>query len=172
VTNDGRSITLHSSWTGLILNSMGALLLFVVAIVLAIVNGLSWLPAVLFVLGVVVAGVLAYDMPIATTFDSDGILRRAALRHHRLEWDDVNRVRRGRAGVVRNRSQNTRGGLVAWSGRKPYVLSDKMESTIEFDQLRDLLGHKLADSVGIDAGLRPLRERSPTWTHRNEKWHP
>ena len=151
---------------------MGGVLVLAFGLWLLVSQGFSILGVVVLLVGVAALVVLALDMPLATRFDALGLERRALLRQHHIPWDQILRIRRGRAGVIRNRKQNHRGGLVAWVGQRPYVLTDAIESQIEFDQLRSHLGHELADRLGVGSQLRPLKERPPTWSYRSKKWRP
>ncbi len=169
---DEGSVTLHSSWTGLCFNGFGAFGFLAIAVYLAIDVGLNVATGVLLVLAVGTALVVLFDMPIATTFNAEGVKRRALLRHQDIPWGRISRIRRGRSGIVRSRKETVSGGLVAMVGRRPYVLTDVMESAIEFDQIRDCLGHDRADALGIAGHIRPARDRTPTWSYRKKHWRP
>ena len=148
----------------------GGVLLLLFAVGLLIANGLTVVTGVLLVVGVVFLAVVLFDLPISAEFRRDGVVRRALLRNEFLSWDRVTRLRRLRTGVMPRR-QRRGGGLVAKVGRRTYILVDTMEGTIEFDDLRRLLGDR-GESLGLTADLRPTEGRSPTWLYRRDRWKP
>ncbi len=166
------SITLHSTWTGIVLSTLGAVLLGVFAIVAALQGATWWIVAGLGVAGVLAVAVVAFDLPLATTFDADGLTRRTMVRRQRIPWSRVTRLERHRVGVVRTRRDSIGGGLVAVIAKRRHSLVDTMENEIEFDDLRRVLGGDLADRLGVDRLARPPRDRSPTWLYRRRHWRP
>ena len=48
---------------------------------------------------------------------------------------------------------------------------DTMESAIEFDELRRVLG-EWAGALGLGDDQRPPDGRSPTWLYRQDRWKP
>lgn len=167
----GASVVLHSSWTGIVLSTSGAILLAVLTVVLAIEDVSGWVVAVLGVAAISALGVVALDLPVAAVFTADGVTRRAMLRHHHLPWTRVNRLSRHRSGVRGTRLDQPRGGLVAVSGRRRYALVDRMESAMEFDELLEVLGPQ-AGLLGMGSVARPPDGRSPTWLYRRRRWRP
>ena len=125
----------------------------------------------LLVTSVVFAVVAIVDLPISAEFRSDGVVRRTAVRHQFIEWDRLKRLRRLRVGVWRTRRDGRGGGLLADVKGRNYVLVDTMESAIEFDELRRVLG-EWADALGLGDGMRPPDGRSPTWLYRRDRWKP
>lgn len=168
---DSPSVTLHSTWTGIIASFSGATLLLLLGSGMVFVNGTSWFTIGLVVAGLVLAAVVLFDQPIASEFTRHGVTRRAVFRHHRLAWDDITRLSRLRVGVLRTRRDN-RGGLTAEVGRRNYPLVDRMESAIEYDDLRRLLGPERADVLALTTDRRPPDGRSPTWMYRRREWRP
>ncbi len=166
------SITLHSTWTGIVLSTLGAVLLVVFAVVAAAQGAAWWIVAGLGVAGVAAVAVVALDLPVATTFDRDGLERRAMLRRQRVPWSRVSRLERHRVGVVRTRRDSVGGGLVAVIAKRRHSLVDTMENEIEFDDLRRVLGPDLVERLGVERLTRPPRDRSPTWLYRRRHWRP
>lgn len=149
----------------------GGLLLLLFAIGLVVTSGLALGTGLLLTAGVVFATVVLFDLPIAAEFRRDGVVRRALLRKHFMPWERVNRLRRLRVGVLRTRRDKRGGGLVAKVKGRQYVLVDTMESAVEFDDLRRLLGER-GVGLGLTDDLRPPDGRSPTWMYRSDRWKP
>ncbi|MEM9037935.1 MAG: hypothetical protein AAGD18_25325 [Actinomycetota bacterium] len=168
---EGPSLVLHSSWTGIVLTVAGAILLCIFTVLLVLGGALWWIIAVAAVLTAISLGVVCFDLPVASEFTSAGVTRRAPLRHQHLAWSDVRRLTRHRSGLARNRSEQAGGGLVAEIGRRRYALVDRMESAIEFDELRRVLGEH-GERLGVDQMARPADGRSPTWMYRRSHWRP
>lgn len=165
------SIVLHSSWTGIVMSIGGVVLLAAAAVgVLAGIGVNPWTVG-LAVVAALAAAVVALDMPIATEFNANGVTRRALLRREHIGWDRIDRIERLRSGVVRTRSEAVSGGLTARVGRRHYMLTDSIESAVEFDDLRRLLGQR-AEVLGLTDNLRPVGDHSPTWYYRRAKWRP
>ena len=66
----------------------------------------------------------------------------------------VRRLSRLRSGFYRTFRSEVRGGLVADVQGRSYLLVDRTESAIEFDELRRILGDQ-ADRLGVTESLRP-----------------
>lgn len=169
--DDGPSITLHSSWGGTVMSYLGAALFFLFSVSLWSVSGPTVLAIVLTAVSVLFLAVVLFDLPIASEFRRDGVVRRTLLRHQFLDWDDVNRLRRMRTGIW-SRRDGRGGGLLAAIGRRSYMLVDTMESEIEFDDLRRVLGDEWSDALGLRDDLRPPDGRNPTWLYRRDHWKP
>lgn len=165
------SVTLHSSWIGIIGAYVGAGLMVAFAGALLTYNGPSVVPVIASVIAVVFLVVVLVDLPIASEFRRDGVVRRALARHQFVAWDDVTRLGRLRTGLVRTITRRRTGGLVAERRRRSYFLVDRMESQPEFDQIRRVLG-PWADALSLTYDLRPADGRNPTWMHRRAKWRP
>ncbi len=168
---DGPTVTLHSTWLGVLMSYLGAVLFLLLAGGLLLQGGPGVFTVVLFAIAVVFAAVAAYDLPIAAEFRSDGVIRRTALRHHFLDWDRVTRLHRLRLGLMKGGQGGRGGGLVARVGRRNFVLVDTMESAEEFDELLQVVGER-AEVVGLDDVSRPSDERNPTWLYRRDRWKP
>lgn len=163
-------IVLHSSWTGITLAAVGAVMLVAVAIIAWIGAGATVLTIVVTALAAVAVPVVAFDLPIASSFTANGVTRHTPLRHHHLAWGDVGRLKRVRVGIHRTR-QGRQGGLIANRGHRNYTLVDRVESEFEFDDLRRILGPE-AERLGLTDELRPPEGRSPTWLYRRAHWRP
>ena len=161
---------LHSSWTGIILAVVGSLLLVAVAVIAWMGGGASVLTIIVTVLAVAGVLVVAFDLPVASAFTASGVTRHTPLRHHHLSWDDIARLKRVRVGIHRTR-QGRQGGLIANRGHRNYTLVDRLESQLEFDDLRRVLG-PLAERLGLTDDLRPPEGRPPTWLYRRAHWKP
>lgn len=169
---DGPSITLHATWLGTIMSYLGAVLFILFTIsLMTVADATSWIVIGLFVLSLWFFVVVLFDLPIASEFRRDGVVRRALLRHQFIEWDRITRVRRMRTGIW-SRANGRGGGLLAGIGRKTYMLVDTMESDLEFDDLRRVLGEEWSDALGLRDELRPPEGRSPTWLYRRDHWKP
>ena len=163
-------IVLHSSWTGIIMAAGGAALLVAVAVIAWIGAGASAVTVVVTALALVAVVVVAFDLPVASVFTESGVTRHTPLRHHHLRWDDVSRLKRVRVGVHRTR-HGRQGGLIANRGHRNYTLVDRVESQLEFDDLRRVLG-PLCERLGLTDDLRPPEGRPPTWLYRRAQWRP
>lgn len=164
-------MTLHSTWIGIVRSYAGGLIFLGFAVGLLATNGLNLITGGFLVLALVFVAVVLFDIPFATEFRRDGVTRRTALRHHVIPWERVKRIRRLRVGVVRTRRDGRGGGFVADVEGRNYVLVDTMECTVEFDDLRRLLGEQ-GDALGLSLDLRPPDECNPTWLYRRSKWKP
>ncbi len=162
---------LHSSLTGIALSSGGVVLLAVLALFAAVSAGWTVLTWVLVVVAAVSVIVVLVDMPISSSFDADGVTRRAPLRHQRLRWDDIDRLSRVRKGMFRSSKAAPTGGLIAVRGRRHYTLVDQMEGHAEHAALRISLG-EVGERLGIDRVAQPALDQPPTWLHRRAKWAP
>ena len=169
---DGPSVTLHSTWTGIVMSYLGAALFVALSVGLLWVNGPSLVTIGLLVTALVFSAVALFDLPIAAEFRRDGVVRRTALRHQFIEWDRVTRLRRLRVGLLRTRRDGRGGGLVAAIDGRKYVLVDTMESAVEFDDLRRVLGEEWSEALRLTDELRPPDGRSPTWLYRTDRWKP
>ena len=157
--NDGEPLVLYSSGWGII-GGYGGGLALIGAGVYSVSR--SSIGVVIGVLGVVLVAVMLFDVPLSTRFDRHGFTRRMVLRRQIVDWDRVDRLGRTPPPVLRRRSGP--GGLLAWVGRRRYLLCDRCESRAEYRGLRDILeavSPALADSVAP-----PTVDRVPTSTYR------
>lgn len=162
---------MHSTWTGIVMSFVGAVVFLAFSILLVWDVGTNLVTVGLLVTSVIFAVVAVVDLPISAEFRSDGVVRRTAVRHQFIGWDRVKRLRRLRVGVWRTRRDGRGGGLLADVEGHKSVLVDIMESAIEFDDLRRVLGER-AEVLGLGDDMRPPEGRSPTWLYRKERWKP
>jgi len=161
------TITLHSSWKGVVIGGLGALAVFGVGLSATIASGGATISVIILVLGVVFLATTLFDYPVSSRFDADGVERRALLRRHRISWDRVDQLTRTRPGL-RARAL-TPGGLAAKIGRRRYLLVDQCESIAEFDALGEILAARYVE-LGVDEMLAPHHDADPTWTYRRKRW--
>jgi Bacterial PH domain len=167
---DGASITLHSSWRGIITSSLGALMVFGVGSAAVFASGLSVVTGIIAAVGLLLVLGVAVDYPLRSTFDAEGVTRRAMLRSHRLAWSDVRQLSRTRPSVASIRRLQ-HGGLIALVGKRRYLLVDQAESGAEHDELDAVLGER-GDEIGFDEVIRPGDDVAPTWIYRSKRWRP
>ena len=168
---DHPSTVLHSSLTGIGFSFFGVSILVALAVFSALSEGSGTVTVSLAVVAVFGAAVVLFDMPISSSFDADGVTRRALLRHHRLAWDDVDRLSRSRKGMFRSSKMAPTGGLIAVRERRNYTLVDRMEGRAEFVQLRASVG-EAGERLGLGRIAEPPIDQAPTWLHRSAKWAP
>ncbi len=163
------SITLHSSWRGLLTSLLGSSVVLGLGLLALAANGTSPVGVVVAALGaLLVLGVLA-DYPVASTFDVEGVTRRAVIRRHRIAWSSVRQLTRTRPSLLALRKKAVEGGLTAVVGRRRYLLTDVAESADEHDRLVDLLDDV---GLGLDTLRRPAEDVPPTWLYRRRSWRP
>ncbi len=163
-------MTLHSSWRGLVFNSLGALLVLGGGVLAVSRGGWNVISTFVFVVGAGLVVVMALDYPVASTFSAEGVTRRMMLRRQHLPWDRIDQLSRTRPGLTSGLRKVQHGGLVAVVGKRRYLLVDRCESLDEFHRLEDLASgrsRELLDEVPVppDAAL-------PTWLYRSGKWAP
>lgn len=164
------SVTLHSSWRGIVTSALGALLLLIAGIIVVGGSGWRFLPTLTLVAGVVLSLVVLLDYPIATSFDAQGVTRRMVLRRHHMSWGRLDQLSRARPGVVAGLRKLGHGGLVGVVGRRRYLLTDRCESSDEFLVLERLLDE--VDPRLLEQVPRPRPGTTPTWLYRRARWAP
>jgi hypothetical protein len=162
-------LTLHSSWRGIIASFAGGVLLLVIGVLNLVYRGVDVVSVGFATIGALVLVGLAFDYPIASSFDGAGVTRRALARRKRIEWGGVRQLSRTRGSGLRAATGTRLGGLVAIVGRRRYLLVDQVESGAEYDDLERLLG-ELAARLEIDLVMRPGDEVAPTWLYRRRRW--
>jgi hypothetical protein len=165
------SIVLHSSWTGIVMSTGGAVLLTALAVYALVAVGVTVVSAALGMAAVIAIAVVVLDMPIAARFDDEGVTRRALLRHHHISWEHVDRLSRMRRGWFRSSKMAPTGGLIAVRGRRNIALVDRMEGHVEHRHLRVALGD-VGERLGVDRIATPPLDQPPTWLHRRARWTP
>jgi hypothetical protein len=168
---EGRTITLHSTWTGIVMSYLGAAIFVGFSLLLLLDVGARLVTVGLLVTALIFTAVALFDLPISSEFRADGVVRRTAIRHQFIDWERLNRLRRLRVGLWSRNGSGRGGGLIADVKGRNYVLVDTMESSIEYDELRRVLG-EWADALGLTDELRPPDGRSPTWLYRRSHWKP
>jgi hypothetical protein len=167
----GASITLHSSWRGIVLNSLGALIVLAVGIWGLAGGGLNVISSIVFVAGVILVGVVLFDYPVAATFSADGVVRRMMLRRQNMDWSRIDQLSRTRPKMLSSFRKLAHGGLIAVVGRRRYLLVDHCESRDEYNEVERLVGER-ADEIGLWEVPRPAKGTNPTWLYRRSKWEP
>lgn len=163
------SITLHSSWRGIVFSMFGALVVLAVGVGVTIGTRGAPVAVAVLLIGVLFTTTVLFDYPVASTFHRDLVERRAPLRRHRIRWDRVDQLTRARPGVSGGFRTLTPGGLTAKVGRRRYLLVDQCESLSEFDQLQALLDGRI-EALAIDELIVPPDDVDPTWTYRRRRW--
>jgi hypothetical protein len=164
------SVTLHTSWRGIVGSAAGAVILLAAGVLVVAAVGFRVLPTLVLVAGVVATLIVLFDYPIAVTFDADGLTRRTMLRRQRMQWSAVDQLSRSRPGVVAGLRKLAHGGLVAVIGRRRYLLVDRCESADEFAELERILD-PVDDSI-LERVPRPHQTAGPTWLYRRARWAP
>lgn len=164
------SVTLHSSWRGVIASAAGSAVVLLAGIF--VVAGAGWrlIPIATLLFGIVFMAIVLLDYPIASSFDDEGVTRRMALRRHRLSWDRVEKLSRTRPGLVSGFRKLAYGGLVAVVGRRRYLLTDRCESLEEYEAVQHVLGDCANDVMATTP--EPPAGMVPTWWYRRPKWAP
>ena len=165
-----RSVTLHSSWKGVILSAVGAACVFVFGLGITLSSGGATVAVGVLVLGSVLLATVLFDYPVSSRFTSEYVERRAILRRQTIAWDRVDQLTRARPGIAGLRSL-TPGGLTAKVGRRRYLLVDQCEAMSEFDALGEVLVDRYVE-LGVDEMIPPRTETDPTWTYRRRRWQP
>lgn len=163
------SVTLHSSWRGILWSVLGAGAVFAAGLASVILTGAATASLILFVVGAVLLAVVLFDYPVAAEFDADGVTRRPLLRRHRIEWIRVVQLTRTRPGIAAAARNLKPGGLAVKVGRRRYLLVDQCESILEYDDLVELLSES-DDQLGLDELIIPPVGVEPTFTYRRRKW--
>lgn len=168
-TSRAEEVTLHSSWWGISSGAISSTVLTGLGGWAVSSVGFQVVPTVLLVLGLVLGTVVLFDLPISARISAGGIERRPLLRRHRLGWESIRAVSRGRPAVrVKNRRLDP-GPLVAVVGRRRYMIVDQTESIEEYQRIIALL-----DALGrhddVELLLPPPDQRPPTWTYRRRRW--
>ena len=136
--------------------------------------GFRFIPVMVFVVGWAALAIVLFDMPVASTFDDHGVVRRAPLRKHRLDFRDGDQLTRTRPSVIGVARSLEHGGLVLRRGRRRYLLVDRLESLAEYEALLDVMDVDGApgNTVGADELPMPNEKIPPTWLYRRRHWRP
>ncbi len=168
------SLTLHSSWRGIILGCCGAVVVAVAGTYGVVAAGFTVIPTVLFAVGWVFVITMLFDFPIASVFTGEGVERRMILRRHRLPWGRVERLTRTRPTMMRVDRRLEHGALAAKRGRRRYLLVDRLESAEEYDHMVDVVEAEGSAGKHLGASMlpRPGEKVPPTWLYRRATWRP
>jgi hypothetical protein len=170
-TAAGESVTVHSSWRGIISGALGAGMVAAAGTYGVLQVGFRVIPGTLFVIGWILVLAMALDYPIASTFTSSGVTRHMALRRQQFEWDEDLQLSRTRPTLVRIDRRLEHGALALVKGRRRYLLVDRLESADEFDTLVTIVEAEDADN-GASMLPRPGPKVPPTWLYRRACWRP
>jgi hypothetical protein len=168
------SITLHSTWRFLIGSAVGAIVVAAAGTYGVIAAGFNAITTLVALTGWFFVGVVALDLPIASTFTADGVRRHLLLRRQFLAWEPGDALTRSRPSLMRHESRLRQGGLVLRRGRRRYLLVDKAESPDEYAAVVgsiDVPGSpgELVDVSGLPG---PPSSAPPTWLYRRRSWRP
>lgn len=166
------SITLHSTWRFLVGSAIGAGVVVAAGTYGVLAAGFNVVTTVIFVAGWGFVGIVAFDLPIASTFTPDGVRRHLLLRRQFLAWEPGDALTRSRPSVVRHEARLGQGGLVLRRGRRKYLLVDKAESRDEHAAVVALIDVPGAPGELVDvSGLpSPPSSAPPTWLYRRRIW--
>jgi hypothetical protein len=167
-SSDADSIVITSSPVMVVGTVVGGLIAVAFAVFLLVTQGVTVATGIVALIALGLVAVVLFDVPLSATFDQEGIVRRAMLRRHFIAWSRVRRLGRMRSGILRTMRAEVKGGLVAEVGGRSYVLVDRTESPLEFDELRRVLGER-TERLGLDDSLRPGRRRpngGGSWVRR------
>ncbi len=137
------AVVLRSSWFGIAFAGLGVVCLLAIAVAVAVNNGFGVIPLIVMIAAVGSALVVLFDMPLSTSVDAEGVVRRTPLRRQRIAWDDIDRLQRMRRVSLIPRVASK--GLVAMRGPRQVLLCDRTESAFQFEEMRRVVGPELAE---------------------------
>ncbi|MEQ8436888.1 MAG: hypothetical protein RIB65_05300 [Ilumatobacter fluminis] len=174
MTESRPTITLHSTWRLLLGSWLSAGMLATAGTWAVAMGGFRFIPVVVFLVGWGVLAIVLFDMPMASTFDDHGVVRRAPLRKHRLDFRDGDQLTRTRPSVIGIARSLEHGGLALRRGRRKYLLVDRLESLVEYEALLDVMDADgtPGSEVGADVLPMPNEKIPPTWLYRRRHWRP
>lgn len=170
-------VVVHASLRGLLTAALTPVALAALGTAAIVDGGPRLLPVLLVLGGVLLAGVVLGDVPRRAEFDRRGLTRVCWLRRQHVPWDRVVAIERTRpssgtvarnlvgAGRGSSRQARVSGGLVARGrGRRRWLLTDRVESRDEHDQLRRLLA--AVDTPVVLRAATPHEGVPPTHLYR------
>lgn len=168
------SVTIHSSWRGVVGGFFGAGVIALGGTYGVIAAGLRWFPGIVFVVGWGLVAVMAVDFPVASTFSPDAVVRRMALRRHHLAWRADDQLSRTAPKIMLGERRLEHGGLTLVRGRRRYLLVDRPESGAEYDEMVRVLEApgSAAAQLGASRLPRPADSLAPSWLYRRARWRP
>lgn len=166
-------ITLHTTWRHLLAGAAGAGLVAAGGTYGVVTAGVNLVTAFLFLLGWGLVAVLVLDVPVASTFSSEGVQRRMLLRRQFLRWQPGDALTRARPSFVRSEERLRQGGLVLRRGKRRYLLVDKAESADEFATLLRVVDVEGEPGAELHLAVPdPPDDAPPTWLYRRRAWRP
>ena len=173
-SDEERSITIHSSWRGVIGGYFGAGVIALGGTYGVLSAGLRWFPGIVFVVGWGLMAVMAFDFPVASSFSGSAVERRMTLRRQRLDWRPDDRLSRTAPKIMLGERRLEHGGLTLLRGKRRYLLVDRPESGAEYDEMVEIV--EAAGSAGAELGAcrlpRPADSLPPSWLYRRARWRP
>ncbi len=160
-------IVLYSSRRGIASAALSPAVLLALATGAGVTRSVTTSVLVIGAVGLLLGLVVAWDYPLRSEFAIDGITRVCPLRHQHLPWERVVALERtpGRAKIRRQRDSGIEGfrapaGLAARVGNRRYMLTDRSEGALEYDQL--VLAMKVFDEAVLVRASRPALTTAPT----------
>lgn len=175
-TSSPEPVVVHTSLRGLGGAVVTPLVLVGVGIAVVTVAGPQPVPLGLVVVGIALALVTLLDYPRHAVFDGNGVTRVCVARRHHLPWSRLVAIERTRPtttssvrnAVDKDSQPQVSGGLVARGpGRKRWLLTDRIESNLEYDRLQMLLA-----ALDVPTQLRAARPHdgiTPTDLYRRRR---
>lgn len=169
-----RTVTIHSSWRGIVGGFVGACVIAIGGTAGVASVGLRTLPTIIAVVGWCLLLVMAVDFPLASTFSADAVERRMLLRRQRLAWQPDDLLTRTAPRIVWADRRLEHGGLTLVRGRRRYLLVDRPESGSEYDAMVATVevGGTPGAKLGTSYLPRPADSIPPSWIYRRSKWRP
>jgi hypothetical protein len=169
-------VVLHTSLRGLFAAYASPAILVTLGLMGWAGIGARPVPVTFILVGTALGAVVLMDYPRRVRFDRAGVHRICPLRRHSLGWERLasfERPRPSSTATLRNMTERpdetiVSGGLIArGTGRRRWLLTDRLESRDEYDRLRDLL-----DTLGSPVRLRAPRPHDgvpPTGLYRSAR---
>jgi hypothetical protein len=169
-------VVLHTSLRGLFAAYASPAILVTLGLMGWAGIGARPVPVTFILVGAALGAVVLMDYPRRVRFDRAGVHRICPLRRHSLGWERLasfERPRPSSTATLRNMTERpdetiVSGGLIArGTGRRRWLLTDRLESRDEYDRLRDLL-----DTLGSPVRLRAPRPHDgvpPTGLYRSAR---
>jgi hypothetical protein len=166
-------VVIHTSVRGLLAAFATPVILVVLGLMGLASIGARPVPMTFLLVGAGIGLVVLFDYPSRVEFDRQGVHRVCPLRRHSLPWGRLRAFERPRPSslaTMRNLRERpdeplVSGGLFArGTGRRRWLLTDRVESREEYDRLRALLA-TLGSPIRLRA-LRPHEGVPPTDLYR------
>ncbi|MPZ71539.1 MAG: hypothetical protein GEU71_18775 [Actinobacteria bacterium] len=148
-------VTIRSSTWNVITQTLSPLLLIFIGVSLKLGRSGWLLPLVWIGAGLALGFVAFYWLPIAASFDHEGITRRFLLRRQRISWDNVSAVIRTKSGFAfrrrghdvddhrvaptdKHRRWESAGLAVVIAKGKELAVTERLETQDEYELIRTL----------------------------------